>query len=147
MAYDVISEAEVWLRETLRNDADILSIFGDRIYSYPGPRYNNENDRIVYPILTYEFQYPKPDLHVVGAVRFWSTIRFIVRGTMKGNDQKEVAEGAQYIYNALQGKYGYTDGAIISACIEDRPYKEVELLNSTQYIHLGGEYEININTI
>lgn len=143
---DVISEAERWLKTTLTSDADVTAVFGDRVYSYPGPRYNDENERIPYPILTYRFMYPQADTIVVGSSRFWSTLRFCVEGVVKGNDSRDIGVGAQAIFNALQGKYGYTEGAVISGCWEDRPYMDIELMSSTQYIHKGGEYIILINT-
>ena len=144
---DVISEAERWLRTRLLSETSITDVFGDRVFSYPGPRYNEDNERITYPILTYEFMYPQPDTVLVGSTRFWSTLRFKVIGTTRGNDAIDIGVGAQAIYTSLQGKYGYTDGAVISGCYEDRPYQDVELMSSTQYIHKGGEYVILINTI
>lgn len=144
---DVISEAEVWIRQTLLDNPNIVTVFGQRVFSHPGPRYNQDDTRVQYPICTYEFMYPQPDLRVVGAERFWSEIRFLVRGIMKGNDATTLGAGAAAIFESLNGAWGSTDGAIITSCVQDRPYKDIEILVSTQYIHLGGEYVIQINTV
>lgn len=144
---DVVSEAERWLQATLSADAGVTAVFGENIYRYPGPRYNEDIQRVTYPLLTYRFMYPSPDTIVVGSARFWSTVRFCVNGTVEGNDDTVLGVGAQAIYNAIHGKFGYTEGAVISGCYEDRPYQDVELMSSKQYIHKGGEYVILINTV
>jgi len=145
--YDVITEAEIFIRSRLMAHAGVTSSFGTRVFTNPGPRYNPDNTAVTYPMLTYEFLYPSADLLLVGADRLWSELRFLVRGIDQGNDSLRVGMGAGYIYEALHGASGYTtNGALISSCIHDRPYKEVEVMSSTQYIHIGGEYLISINT-
>jgi hypothetical protein len=145
--YDVITEAEIFIRARLLASSAVTAVFSTRVFTNPGPRYNPDHTPVTYPILTYEFLYPTGDLILVGADRLWSSLRFLVRGIAEGNDSLGVGAGAAAIYNALHATSGYTaNGAVISSCIHDRPYKEVEVLSSTQYIHVGGEYLIDINT-
>lgn len=145
--YDVISEAEIFIKNRLLAKASVVAVVGERVFTHPGPRYSETADRTTYPIITYDFLYPSNDTLLVGSDRFWSTLRFLVRTIDKGNSSRNGAEGAAAIYEALHGTSGYTpNGAVITSCIQIQPYKETEVMSSTQYIHLGGEYLININT-
>lgn len=142
---DPVNEAEIWLQATLSAHPGVTSVFADRIWSQPGPRKKSNQAITTYPICTYSLETPYLDTTVNGPDTFWSRLLFKVCGIAEGNDQQEIANGSAQIYSALHDKFGETDKAVISACVRDRPYKEVEIKNSSEYLHLGGEYLIYIS--
>lgn len=145
LVVDVITEAEIYILDCLTQNAKIQSVVGNRIYKHPAPRTDDNGALVTYPILTYNFMYSVMDTLLVGSQRFWSTLRFMVRMITDTNDPLIITEGVTGIYEALHGTAGYTAKATISACIHDKPFDMTEISVSTQYIHRGGEFLININ--
>jgi hypothetical protein len=145
LVIDPITEAEIYIRTALMDNPTLVSIFSSFIGTHPGPRRESDGTPLTYPILTYTHIGGFSDTILVGGETFQSRLRFLIRGITDTNDQMLVSPGVVEIQRALHFTSGYTDNATISACYRDKPFKMIEITNSAEYIHLGGEYIIHIN--
>lgn len=138
VAIDEITEAQIWLYSTLSADAGVTAVFGSSIGTNPLPR------ETAYPRLTYNCLTPLNDLILVGSEIFYASLRFCVRGIVKGNDTYDIRAGLAAMHTALHGKNGFTDDAYIVSCVRVRPYHLPEISDSIEYTHQGGEYLIRL---
>lgn len=133
-----ITEAEIWLLSRLKNDTGVQTTFGTRVSTHPSPR------TWTYPVLTYFCLTPQDNLMVVGGDIFWSTLRFLVRGIVQGDDHMALRNGIAAVQGALHKQRGETSNAFIESCIQIRPFSMTEMADSIQFYHLGGEYQIRV---
>jgi len=135
---DPISEAKIWLYQTLSADPTCAATFGDSIGDHPLDRDAG------FPKLTYTCLTPQNDLLLVGTDIFWSGLRFFVRAIVEGNNTLAIKPALVALHDAIHGKYGYTDDAYIVSCTRIRPYYLHEMSDSLEYTHQGGEYLIRL---
>lgn len=137
-AISEIDEAEIWLYDTLTNDATVSATFGDNIGHNPLPRESG------FPRLTYNAFTAQEDLILVGSDIYYAKLRFVVRAIVPGNSTYAIKDALAAMHAAIHGKYGFTDSAYIVSCTRVRPYYLHEMSDSLEYTHQGGEYLIRI---
>lgn len=138
MAIDEITEAQIWLQATLSADPTVASVFGTNVGQNPLPRES------AYPRLTYNCLTPQNDLILVGSDIYYASLRFVVRGIVKGNSTYAIKDALAAMHTAIHAKYGFTDDAYIVSCVRVRPYHLPEISDSIEYTHQGGEYLIRL---
>lgn len=133
-----VTEAEIWLQSVLNADASVLAVFAERITTHPAPRDSG------YPILTHFCLTPEDNLILVGGDIYWATLRFLIRGIALGDDRLTLRPGVAAMHAALHNKRGETAVAFIESCIQIRPFTMLEMADSIEYYHVGGEYQIKV---
>lgn len=140
-AIDEVTEAEIWLRATLLAHTGVTSVFGSNVYTHPGPR------NASYPKLTYNLLAPSDDTMLVGTDTWWANLRFLIRGIIEGDDRLTITDGIAAVKDAIHGKTGVTTNAQIVSCVRLRPFQMFEMQDSKAYLHLGGEYKLQVRSL
>ena len=127
--------AESFIITTLKT----ASVAGGRVYSGVAPVGAEEPYVIVQ-----EQSSGTGVLYAVGVEQVWIDPLFIVKAVKATGSWSELTTVAKAAHAALQEASGVmTDGTILS-CVRERPFRLIELPQSTgkQYRHLGNAYRI-----
>lgn len=130
--------AERWLYERLAGDVALTAVVGTRIYN--GLR----SPSAPLPCVVFQLQAAGPDLMVVGAVRVWANLVYVVRGIVEGRsytgEAKIIADRIDALLHAQQGSNA--DGAVWE-CVRERPFALVETTEAgREFRHVGGVYRV-----
>lgn len=135
--------AEAWLYSTLAADSALAAVVGTRIYNTRRPTGS------AFPLVIFQHQGGR-DLTMLGAVRVWSQLTYLVRGIVEVFDANEQGsfEGsaktiADRIDAVLHGKSGTNGSGTVYTCVRDQTFQLVETVDGRQFRHLGGIYMIH----
>lgn len=127
--------AEAWIITTLKT----ASVAGGRVYSGLAPV------GAVEPyVIVQEQSAGTGVLYAVGVEQVWIDPLFIVKAVKATGSWSELTGIVKAAHAALQESSGVqTDGTILS-CLRERPFKLIEVPQSTgkQYRHLGNAYRV-----
>ncbi len=136
--YDEITEGKIWIRATLLADTAFQATNATGVWDHPAPRSQS------FPYVTVQAQYDSDDLTLVGSHILWTEIPYLIRAWDEHEDELSVSPISAAVKDALHGRFGATTNAIIVSCRRKRPYRGFELLDTVQYISLGGIYVLQI---
>jgi hypothetical protein len=135
------SAAETWLYATLTGDATLTGLVGARVYNTRRPADG------AMPCVVFQLQ-ASGDVMVVGAVRVWSRLTYVVRGIAEPvppSYEGTLKSIAGRIDALLHGKSGSNGAGTVWSCVRVRPFQMAETppqLGGREFRHLGGVYEI-----
>lgn len=123
---------ERWLYQVLTGDTELTNLVGDRIYSTIAPL------DAAFPYVVYQTQ-AGSDVQGVGTARIMSDLSMVVKGVDQGQSFVNLEAIANRIDAVLHGAQG--SGGVLG-CVRVQPLAYVEIVDSIQYRHLGGIYQI-----
>jgi hypothetical protein len=127
---------EKWMVGLLLADSALSTVVGTRIYSDEIP----EEVLAAYPCVKFDFL-SGTDFNLVGAVRMWSDMLYIVRGIDEtltyGGNLKTIADRIDAVLHRASGT---TSEGTVWACVRENPFRLSEPLDSGRFKHLGGTY-------
>lgn len=129
---------EKWLKETLAADSLLTALVGTHTYS--GVRAKGSP----LPCVVYQLQAPGNDMVMMGGVRVWANMLYLVRGIAEqpGYGGKLLAI-ADRIDAALHKGSGSNVNGVIYTCVRERPFQlREETRDGSEFRHLGGLYRI-----
>lgn len=135
--------AKTWLRATLAADSTLVALIGGagspRIYDAPAP------ESAAYPYVVYKPYTPGRDLAVIGGIRVWSELLYIVKAVHRAESYADPLQTlAERIDALLHRASGAVTGGQVIACVRVSPLELPELKNSVNYRHLGGVYQLQV---
>lgn len=137
--------AKRWLRATLAADAALVALVGGalspRICDGPAP------EGTAYPCVVFLPYTPGRDLSVIGGIRVWSELPYVVKAVHQAESYADPLQTlAERIDALLHRASGEVDGGRVIACVRVSPLEYPEVKNSVQYRHLGGIYKLQVQS-
>jgi hypothetical protein len=136
------SAAEQWLYGRLTGDTALTAVVSTRVWNTRRPSGGT------FPAVLFQLQPGgNEDLTLLGAVRVWAKMTYLVRGIVEVFDPQGSFEGnsktiADRIDAVLHGASGTNAGGTVYTCVRLRPFKMAELVGERDFRHLGGIYQI-----
>jgi hypothetical protein len=130
------ARARSWLYQTLANDSALAPLIGRRIYN------GRAEQGAAFPYVVLQLLSPGNDLIVVGAVRVWSDMLWLVKAVNKGTSTAALEPIADRIDALLHAKSGTVVGGVVHVAVRERPHELPERTDGVDYVNLGGEYRV-----
>jgi hypothetical protein len=144
---DPYYEAQKWIYDTLRNDADVVAAMGGvDVESRIWPE-DVAPEGTGYPYITAVAQGGNGGVQTVQGNVLWFELVEIVRVTTNSEDISEVAPISAAIFKALNRQVGLTDQARIVSCTYDAPYRQYTEADGEQLLHLGAFWRFKIQSL
>lgn len=128
--------AERWIYAKLSTDATLITKVGTRTYNTRRP------PESALPCVIWQLQ-SGDDVILLGAVRLWSNLRYLVRGIGEtgsyGGDLQAIADRIDAL---LHGASGSNVDGTVWTCVRAAPFQMIETVAGREYRHLGGIYRI-----
>ena len=133
-----INVAEQWLATTLKADAQLAALVDTRIFNKRRP-----SETTPFPCVIFQMQAAGDDLLVLGGVRVWSPLLFLVRGIAEQlSNEGNLATIANRIDAVLHAQSGTATAGTVWVAVRERPFQMSEIINGRTFAHLGGLYRI-----
>ena len=130
--------AEQWLSTTLKADATLAGLVSTRIYNTRRPSKDTP-----FPCVIFQLQAAGDDLMVLGGVRVWASLLYLVRGISEQTSYEgNLASIANRIDAVLHAQSGSATAGTIWVCARERPFQMSEIVDGRTFAHLGGLYRI-----
>jgi len=130
--------AEQWLSTTLKADATLAGLVSTRVYNTRRPSATTP-----FPCVIFQLQAAGDDLMVLGGVRVWANMLYLVRGIAEQTSYEgDLASIANRIDAVLHAKSGTATAGTIWVAVRERPFQMSEIVDGRTFAHLGGLYRI-----
>lgn len=130
-----IARAMEFIHDTLAIDTTLTGLVGDRIYDGVAP------EGTTFPYVVYNFQ-GGSDAVAVGAARVLNNSLFQVKAVAMAQSYIGPAEIADRIDVLLQAATGTAVDGLILGTNREQPIMYTEVVDKTQYRHVGGLYRM-----
>ncbi|MGP1664480.1 MAG: tail completion protein gp17, partial [Rhodanobacter sp.] len=106
--------AEQWITATLKADAQLTALVGTRIYNTRRPATG------AFPCVIFQMQAARDDLMVLGGVRVWAEMLYLVRGIAEQTSYEgNLATIANRIDAALHAKSGVATAGVVWVAVRE----------------------------
>ena len=130
--------AEQWLNTTLKADATLTGLVSTRIYNTRRPSATTP-----FPVVIFQLQAAGDDLLVLGGVRVWAPLLYLVRGIAEQTSYEgTLASIANRIDTLLHAKSGTATAGTVWVAVRERAFQMSEIVDGRTFAHLGGLYRI-----
>ena len=130
--------AEQWLSTTLKADATLTGLVSTRIYNTRRPSATTP-----FPVVIFQLQAAGDDLLVLGGVRVWAPLLYLVRGIAEQTSYEgTLASIANRIDTLLHAKSGTATAGTVWVAVRERAFQMSEIVDGRTFAHLGGLYRI-----
>ena len=130
--------AEQWLSTTLKADAQLTALVGTRVYNTRRP-----SPTTPFPCVIFQLQAVRDDLMVLGGVRVWASLLYLVRGIAEQTSYEgNLATIANRIDAVLHAQSGTASAGVVWVAVRERPFQMSEIVDGRTFAHLGGLYRI-----
>jgi len=130
--------AEQWLSTTLKADATLTGLVSTRIYNTRRP-----SPTTPFPVVIFQLQAAGDDLLVLGGVRVWAPLLYLVRGIAEQTSYEgTLATIANRIDTLLHAQSGTATAGTIWVAVRERAFQMSEIVDGRTFAHLGGLYRI-----
>lgn len=130
--------AEQWLATTLKADAPLTALVGTRVYNTRRPSATTP-----FPCVIFQMQAPRADLMVLGGVRVWAEMLYLVRGIAEQMSYEgNLATIANRIDASLHAQSGVASAGVVWVAVRESPFQLSEIVDGRTFAHLGGLYRI-----
>jgi hypothetical protein len=130
--------AEQWLNTTLKADATLAGLVSTRIYNTRRPSATTP-----FPVVIFQLQAAGDDLLVLGGVRVWAPLLYLVRGIAEQTSYEgTLATIANRIDTLLHAKSGTATAGTVWVAVRERAFQMSEIVDGRTFAHLGGLYRI-----
>ena len=130
--------AEQWLSTTLKADATLTGLVSTRIYNTRRPSATTP-----FPVVIFQLQAAGDDYLVLGGVRVWAPLLYLVRGIAEQTSYEgTLATIANRIDTLLHAKSGTATAGTIWVAVRERAFQMSEIVDGRTFAHLGGLYRI-----
>lgn len=134
-----IYTADRWINETLRADAPLMGYANNNVWADVIPQTDPPKQP---PYVLFQLQ-AATDLGVVGGIRVWSNMLYLVRGiTETGGLTGTPLALANRIDALLHNAAGSNVNGVIFSSVREQPFKLAEIVDGRTFRHLGGMYRI-----
>lgn len=131
--------AEKWLRDTLMADVTLAGVVSTRVWNTRRP------DGGAFPCVIFQVQNPGADFVVLGAVRMWSRMTYVVRGIAEQSSYEGTVKSiADRIDAVLHGGSGTNGSGTVYTCVRTGPFQMAEVVDGREFRHLGGVYQVQV---
>lgn len=131
---------DAWLDATLRNDAILASLVGNRIYNMLAP------PEAALPLIVWSYQ-GGADLMALGANRILANVLYQVKAIAQGFSFTTLRAIADRCDALLHGARGTVTGGFILSSVREQIVQFTEVEEGIPYRHLGGLYRIQVQAM
>lgn len=130
--------AEQWLSTTLKADATLAGLVSTRVYNTRRP-----STTTPFPCVIFQLQAAGDDLLVLGGVRVWANMLYLVRGIAEQTSYEgNLASIANRIDAVLHAQSGTATAGTVWVAVRERPFQMSEIVDGRTFAHLGGLYRV-----
>lgn len=129
--------AKQFIYNTLINDAQITSSVGNRIFDQNVPEGTG-----MFPAIVYQLYSPGYDLTSVGGARVWADMLYTIKVIDKNTSFADASLIADRIDTLLHRTF--SEQYHVSECLRRWPYEYRESQPQSEFVHIGGIYNIKI---
>lgn len=129
--------AKQFIYNTLINDAQITSYVGNRIFDQNVPEGVG-----MFPAIVYQLYSPGYDLTSIGGVRVWADTLYTIKAIDKNTSFANATLIADRIDTLLHRTFN--EQYHVAECLRRWPYEYRESQPQSEFVHIGGIYNIKI---